>query len=326
MSILHRARHRTYEILWSTRDHDRVSAAVNWFIITLIIFNVAVVVVATVGDLGERYQSFFNRFELVSVIIFGIEYLARVWACVEAERFGRPVRGRLRFMATPSAMIDLLAIAPFFILRFTAVDLRAFRALRLFRLFRLLKLGRYSSSIAIFGDVLRDKKEQIVIALLLVLVLLLFSSSVMYFAERDAQPEAFSSIPSAMWWGVATLTTVGYGDVHPVTTLGKVFGGVIAMLGIGLFALPAGILSSGFEEALSRKGEDKEEDEGDEQKQYCPCCGKKLEEAAEEEEEKSRGGEEENGRNGEKKGGTDERKRGGKDEGKTQRTMNNNEP
>ena len=290
MSTLSRLRHRTYEILWSTRDRDRVSAAVNWFIITLIVFNVAAVVVATVGDLGERYQAFFNRFELVSVIIFGIEYLARVWACVEAKPFGRPVRGRLRFMVTPSALIDLLAIAPFFVLRFTSVDLRAFRALRLFRLFRLLKLGRYSTSIAIFTDVLRDKKEQIVIALLLVVVLLLFSSSVMYFAERDAQPEAFSSIPASMWWGVATLTTVGYGDVHPVTTLGKVFGGVIAMLGIGLFALPAGILSSGFEEALSRKGKDEEEDEREERERYCPCCGRELDEAAEEE--RSRGGEE----------------------------------
>ena len=292
MNTLNRLRHRTYEILWSTRDHDQVSAAVNWFIITLIVFNVAAVVVATVGDLGERYQSFFNRFELVSVIIFGIEYLARVWACVEAKPFGRPVRGRLRFMVTPSALIDLLAIAPFFVLRFTDVDLRAFRALRLFRLFRLLKLGRYSTSIAIFADVLRDKKEQIVIALLLVVVLLLFSSSVMYFAERDAQPEAFSSIPASMWWGVATLTTVGYGDVHPITTLGKFFGGVIAMLGIGLFALPAGILSSGFEEALSRKGKDEEEEERDEQKRYCPCCGQKLAEAAEGEEKRSRGGEE----------------------------------
>ena len=280
--MLDRARHRAYEILWGVRDRDVVGKTVNWFIITLIVLNVAAVVVTTVGDLGDRYRRFFNLFELVSVVIFGVEYLARVWACVEDDAFGRPVRGRLRYVVTPSALIDLLAILPFFVLRFTDVDLRAFRALRLFRLFRLLKLGRYSSSIGVFGDVLREKKEQIVIALLLVVVLLLFSSSVMYFAERDAQPEAFSSIPAAMWWGVATLTTVGYGDVHPVTTLGKFFGGLIAMLGIGLFALPAGILSSGFEEALSRKenGGEGEQEEGEgergEQDRYCSCCGQPL--------------------------------------------------
>jgi voltage-gated potassium channel len=129
--------------------------------------------------------------------------------------------------------------------------------------------------------VLRDKKEQIGVALVAVLVVLVLASSAMYFVERRVQPEHFSSIPDAMWWGIVTLTTVGYGDVHPTTTIGKVLGGIISLMGIGLFALPAGILSSGFEQALEeRHGEagQQEDDEGraSGEGRYCPHCGSDL--------------------------------------------------
>ena len=277
---------RTYEILSGTREHDRASQIFQWFIITLVTLNVIVVILATVEELRREYERFYQLFEIFSVVVFTIEYVLRVWSCTVSDKYRHSVKGRLRFMATPAAIIDLLAILPFFIPRITNVDLRAIRALRLFRLLRLLKLGRFSSSIDIFSEVISQKKEQMFVAAIGVSILLVFASSAVYFAEKQVQPEAFSSIPDAMWWGVATLTTVGYGDVVPVTTIGKVLGGLVSFLGIGFFALPAGILASGFEEAVERQyGAKKDEEEtssrasekgGSERANYCSCCGQPL--------------------------------------------------
>jgi len=133
------------------------------------------------------------------------------------------------------------------------LDLRFIRAVRLFRLFRLFKMGRYSKAVFIFKKVLKEKKEELVLVIFVVLLLLIIFSSLMYFIEKEAQPEAFSSIPEAMWWGIITLTTVGYGDVYPITPLGKILGALIAFLGIGMFALPAGILGSGLVEVVREK-------------------------------------------------------------------------
>lgn len=290
---------RTYEVLEVAQRDDRLSQAVQWFIIVLIVLNVTAFILATVPWLQEPYGVFFAWFERFSVAVFTVEYLLRVWSCTEDERFqGQPVKGRLRFMTTPTALIDLLAILPFYLPRAMGpLDFRAIRALRLFRLLRLLKLGRFSQSIVIFKNVLTNKREQIFIAAIAVSVLLVFASSLMYVTEHRVQPEAFSSIPAAMWWGTITLTTVGYGDVTPVTTAGRILGGIIAILGIGLFALPAGILSSGFEEALKKyNADDPEEDElegnapeehlreasdrdgagNDAPLRYCPHCGEPL--------------------------------------------------
>ena len=297
MSGYKRFKQRTYEVLEGTRFGDRTSQIVHWFIITLIVLNVAAIVMSTVEPLKQDYREYFRWFEIVSVVIFTIEYVLRVWAITESDEYNRPVVGRLRFMVTPGALIDLVAILPFYLPWLTDFDLRGIRSLRLFRLFRLLKIGRYSKSMTIFGDVLRDKRQQVGLAFVAVVIVLVFVSSLMYFAEMNAQPDKFGSIPEAMWWGVITLTTVGYGDVYPVTTIGKVLGGIISLLGIGLFALPAGILASGFEEAVNRReklrhGDDEEEDEEDEgaakeaedeaqngsgesdaEHRYCPCCG-----------------------------------------------------
>lgn len=160
-------------------------------------------------------------------------------------------------------LIDLLAIAPFY-LPMMGVDLRAFRALRLFRLLRVAKLGRYSMALKLIGHVVRSKREELITTVIFMLLLLLFASSLMYFAERDVQPEVFGSIPESMWWAVTTLTTVGYGDVSPVTPVGKALGSVVAILGVGMFALPTGILGSGFVEAI----ENQKNDSG-----ICPTCG-----------------------------------------------------
>jgi voltage-gated potassium channel len=171
-------------------------------------------------------------------------------------------------MLTPLALIDLLAIIPFY-LPLLSPQMRVGRALRLFRLFRVLKLNRYTDSLTIVVQVLRLKQEELILSLFVLSILLAIASSLIYFAEHQAQPDAFSSIPEAMWWGTITLTTVGYGDVYPVTLIGRILGAILAILGIGLFALPAGILASGFAEELQvRKSRQQPE-----QTRICPHCG-----------------------------------------------------
>ena len=186
------------------------------------------------------------------------------WTCTADPRYSHPISGRLRFAGSWHAVVDLLAILPFYLPMFLPIDLRVLRALRFFRLLRFLKLTRYSESMRIFGKVLRGERTELMIALFVAGVLLVLGSSFLYIVEHEAQPDAFSSIPAAMWWGVATLTTVGYGDVYPVTPLGRLLGAIVAIMGIGMFALPAGILASGFAREMGKRRSEPE---------VCPHCG-----------------------------------------------------
>jgi voltage-gated potassium channel len=240
------------------------------FIMGLIVLNVTAVVLETVESIHKPYASLFSAFEIFSVAVFSFEYLLRVWSCTVNPRFKDPVHGRLRFMVTPMAIVDLFVVLPFY-LPFVIADLRFMRAVRLFRLFRVLKLARYSESLQTFVDVLRLKKEELILMFFAIMILLVVSSSLVYEAEHEAQPEAFASIPAAMWWGIVTLATVGYGDVYPETAWGKLIGSVVVILGIGLFALPTGVLASGFTEVLSRRKEAQKM-----QKMRCPHCGRYI--------------------------------------------------
>jgi len=244
---------RLYEILEIAAIRDRISKLFDIFIMTLITLNVVAVILATVERLNLQYQYFFRIFEIFSVTIFTIEYLLRLWTCTINKNYRNSFTGRIKYIFTPYAIIDLLAILPFYLPMIIPLDLRFIRAVRLFRLFRLFKIGRYSKAVVILKKLLKDKKEELLLVIFIAFILLIIFSSLMYFIEKEAQPEAFSSIPAAMWWGITTLTTVGYGDIYPITTLGKIVGALIAFLGIGLFALPAGILGSGLVEATRKK-------------------------------------------------------------------------
>ncbi|NQU57509.1 MAG: ion transporter [Rhodospirillales bacterium] len=244
-----------------TRVYDVIEASVRsdwkgrWFdlsMMVLIITNVIAVIVETIPGLNPKFQQGLETFDTVSVIIFSIEYLLRVWVCTEnhAEGFDHPIMGRFKHMMTPLALIDLIAIAPFYLAFFVTVDLRF---MRIFRLLRLLKLTRYSPAIETFASVLTSQRRPLGAALLVMMMLLIFASSVVFMFEREAQTEAFASIPHAMWWGLATLTTVGYGDVTPITAGGKIFGAFIMVMGIAMFALPAGILTSGFTREIKKR-------------------------------------------------------------------------
>lgn len=246
---------------------DEDSKYFDPFIMVLIVLNVIAVILETVDSINDQFHVLFSAFETFSVAVFTVEYLLRVWSCTVQPEYRDPVTGRLRFVVTPFAMIDLMAIFPFYA-PFLLPDLRFMRSIRLFRLFRMLKLARYSEALRTFGSVLRMKREELSVALFAILILLVVSSSLMYQAEHDAQPGAFQSIPDAMWWGIVTLTTVGYGDVYPITPLGKFIGSVVVILGIGLFALPTGILASGFVEDLNNRRH----------RIRCPHCGRYIDE------------------------------------------------
>lgn len=260
-------RRRSFEILEIASEGDKVSRAFDIFMYSLIVANVFAIVLESLPALGGPYSKLFSWFEWLSVGIFTIEYVLRLWACVERENFQHPFLGRMRFALTPFMIIDLMAIAPFYI-QLLVMDLRILRILRLFRIFRLLKLARYSLAVQTFGRVIAKSKEELGISLCGMLLLLLIASALMYFVENGQQPELFSNIPAAMWWAVATLTTVGYGDIYPVTTAGKILGSAISVLGIAMFALPAGILAAAFADELTP--EDKIKGNA------CPHCGKPL--------------------------------------------------
>jgi len=258
-------RKRVQEIVDIAKPGDSLSKAFDIFIVTLIGLNVAALILESVESVRALAPRLFNIFELVSVIIFSVEYVARVWSIVETPAYQKPVSGRLRFMITPLALVDLLAILPFY-LPFTGVDLRFLRIMRMMRIFRVAKLGRYSQSLQMLQRVITVKKEQLVCSLFILLLLVIIAASMLYYAENGVQPEAFSSIPTSMWWAIATLTTVGYGDISPITGMGRLMASVIAVLGIGMVALPTGILGAGFVEEMNQR----------QKSLRCPHCGKEI--------------------------------------------------
>jgi voltage-gated potassium channel len=262
-------RARVWEILEDHGPADRVARTIDLLLIGLITLNVIAVILETVASVYAAAPLLFYWFEVFSVAVFSIEYAARLWSATAHPRFARPLAGRARFAVTPMAVIDLLAVLPFY-LPIVGLDLRFMRALRLLRIFRIAKLGRYLGVLSLFRAVGRNKRDELVLTSFVLVLLLVITSSLMYFVEGRAQPEVFSSIPATMWWAVATLTTVGYGDVYPITPLGRILGAFVAVLGIGLFALPTAILGSGFVEELQRRKNQSNGGEGE----ICPHCGK----------------------------------------------------
>jgi voltage-gated potassium channel len=243
---------RLYNILESSAGGNWLGRWFDRFMIVLIVTNMIAVILESVESLAAAVPDFFWTFELFSVAVFTVEYLARVWVCTKNPEpgYGHPLFGRLRQMSTPMALIDLIAILPFYLAFVVSVDLRF---MRVFRLLRLFKLTRYSSALETLGIVVYGQRRPLGVALMIMLIVLIFASSIVYLFEHDTQPETFASIPHAMWWGLATLTTVGYGDVTPVTSGGRIFGAFIMVLGVGMFALPAGILATGFADEIRKR-------------------------------------------------------------------------
>lgn len=228
------------------------SATLDYFLITLISLNVLAIILESVPAFHARWHLELKWFEIGSVAVFTVEYLLRVWSCIETPPFDsqRAFKARLRYMASPLAVIDLIAIAPFYLAFLIPVDLRFLRIIRLLRVF---KLTRYSAAMGLILDVFKEEASAFLASFFVLMMLLVLASSGIYLLEHELQPDKFGSIPDAMWWAMATLTTVGYGDVVPITGLGKLFGGFITLIGMGMVALPAGILASGFANQFARR-------------------------------------------------------------------------
>lgn len=240
----------TYELLETNRGF--ASKLINVLLMALILTNVVAVVMESVRSVFNEYSQEFYYFEVVSVAIFTVEYLLRIWIAPEDPAFAEKPNARLAFMRSPMAIIDILAIAPFYLSMFIGIDTRVLRGLRLLRIF---KLTRYSSSMDLMVTVIRKEMPNIGSAMFVMMLVIILAASGIYVVERDAQPEAFGSIPAALWWATVTLTTVGYGDVYPITIMGRAFGMLIMLTGVGMAALPAGILASGYSREIEIRQE-----------------------------------------------------------------------
>ncbi|MEO5945922.1 MAG: ion transporter [Chitinophagaceae bacterium] len=274
---------------------ERWDKIINVFIIVLIILNVLAVMLETVPSLHDEYyeKRFFHYFDLVSVIIFTVEYVLRVWSSNHDPRYKHSIWGRIKYMLSPAALIDVLAILPFYLHAIVGFDLRVLRILRLMRFFRLFRLTSYMKSVHMISNVFKKRANELVLSFILVIFLVIIASCAIYFAEHDPQMQAeqqltsgqqqqpntpreeqpeeiskFTSIPATVWWAVVTLTTTGYGDMIPVTPLGKAMAVVIMLTGVAFFALPAGIITAGFLEEFRITRTKKTH--------KCPSCGEDL--------------------------------------------------
>ena len=241
-----------FRILETAQEDDTTSRLIDILLILMIAASVVAVILESVVAIETRFRTELYWFEVFTVAVFSVEYLLRVWSAVEHEdrQSMHPVLARVRYIFSFHAIVDLLAILPFYMLTFGlfgAVDMRFLRA---FRLLRILKLTRYSIALNMLFVTMSENGKALLASFLILVTVMLLAASGMYYFERAAQPIAFRSIPAAMWWAFSTLTTVGYGDVTPITNGGKVFGALITVVGIGMVALPTSILASGYSQQL----------------------------------------------------------------------------
>lgn len=260
---------RIFEIIQIASPNDKVSKIFDISLIALILLNVSLVIADTFS-LPLIVQKISGILEKISVIIFSIEYLLRIWTADLLFPKKNYFIAKIKYIFSFIAIIDLLAILPFYLPMFFLIDLRVLRMLRIIRLFRVFKINRYTNALSSIAKVFRNKQHELLSSIFVVLLLMIVASVLMYSIENSAQPDVFKNAFDALWWALATLTTVGYGDIYPITVLGKILSAIIAILGIGLVAVPTGIISAGFMEEIQE-----EKNKMDDIK-YCPYCGKKL--------------------------------------------------
>ncbi len=228
---------------------------VNMAVFSAIIVTSIIAIVETEPTVADGRQGLFDLVEWFIGLIFTVEYLARAWTAAENPRFGPGWRGLWRYMRTPIAIIDLISIMTSFV---TPGHLQPYllRAFRLARILRLAKLGRMSNAMGYLIDAMAARRYELLFSLFASLTFMVFSASLLYLVEGPAQPDKFGSIPRALWWATAALTTIGYGDVYPVTVWGRIFGAAVALGGIGLVAMPTGIMAAAFSEAVQKHSHD----------------------------------------------------------------------
>lgn len=262
---------RVFEIVSKADEGDRASRLFDGIIMVLIGLSIVSIILESFASIAQQYQLAFRIFEYISVSVFTLEYVLRIWTADYLYPHER--HPKLKYITSFMAIIDLLAILPFFI-PFISLDLRFLRMIRLLRLFRLLrvlKLGRYLEALTVITKVIRASSSQLIISIVLCFFVMLFSAIIMYTVENPVQPEQFPNVISSLWWAICTLTTVGYGDVYPITPVGRFFASVISLVGIGIIAIPTGIIAAGFSSVINERSKEKEDP-----KSYCPYCGHKI--------------------------------------------------
>jgi len=254
------ARESLFRILHKPLPFSRPARYLNYGLFALILINAIAVALETVPSIHQPNRALFFWLEAVSTSVFAVEYLLRLWVCVEQTRFSHPITGRLRYALQPLPLLDLIVVLTFF----APVDVRFLRIFRIIRLLRVLHLDIYERSIHQMALAIHRRRHILLASVVLMLIAIFCSAALLYFAEHAAQPDKFSSIPETLWWSVVTLTTIGYGDVIPITPLGKLLAGMSVIFGIGIFALPAAILTAAVLEA------------GGETDLHCPHCGRPM--------------------------------------------------
>lgn len=288
-------KHFLYSLVDETDNKKTISRIFNIFIMTLILLNVLTMIFETVKSIYEPYIIYFKAFEWFVMIVFSLEYLVRIYTADLAYPCENKIKSIFKYIFSFYGIIDIVSILPFY-MPFTGLDFRFVRTIRLLRFLRLFKIARYNDSLDMIKKVFKEKSGELGITCFVIILVMIVASFLMFYAENEAQPETFPNVLTCIWWSIVTLTTVGYGDVYPITTTGRIVGGLIAFLGIGLVALPTGLISAGFLEEIGKKqhkkelekSENKEDNINEKEenkntltknenfigpKRRCPCCG-----------------------------------------------------
>ena len=264
-------RRRIFEILQIGKDSDKASRIFDFTLVGLILVNLALDIAFTFDEL-KRYAAIFSAIETITVLFFTVEFSLRLWTADLLYGKGR-IASAVRYVFSFNGVVEFLSIAPFYMPLLFPTGIIAFRMFRVVRILRLFQANAYSDSLSTILIVLKRKRNQILSSMMIILIIMIMSSLVMYGFEHEAQPDVFRNAFSGIWWASATLLTVGYGDIYPVTLMGKIASIVITFLGVGMVAIPTGILSAGFtihiseqrlEQVARRKGH------------FCPHCGEKI--------------------------------------------------
>ena len=257
-----------YELFGKRNQQSMRRRIFDFCLMVIILLNVVAVILESIVEIYDAFKNVFYIFELFSIGIFSVEYILRVYTADSIYPVQNRFKSSLKYIFSAMGLIDLLAILPFYLPFLIKIDLRFLRILRIIRFLRILKISRYNKSLNLIWSVVKEKRTELAVTCFLSFLFLLIASFFMYYIEGPMQPQKFSNVITSFWWAVATLTTVGYGDVYPITNLGKFVGGIIALLGIGLIALPTGMIGAGFVEKIG---------EGKKCAKICPHCGKKIE-------------------------------------------------
>jgi len=259
---------RIYRLIEKGSHGNKANLVFDYFIMSLILLNIIAVILETFPDIKSRYAGFLYYFEVFSVVIFSIEYLMRLYIADLTFPSNSRLKSRLKFIFSFYGLIDLMAILPFYLPFFMTVDLRFLRILRFMRFLRILKINRYNNSLNLIGAVLKDKRTELGITFFGTFLILSIFTFLLYYVEKEHQPESIPNILHVFWWSLGTITKIRYVDIYPVTDIGRIVIGLLAFLGIALIAIPTGIISSGFIARLRSEGKQVK----------CPNCGKIIKE------------------------------------------------